>query len=57
MKIQFLGWISTVIILFVLGSTVGEGHGTMDSVFYYPIVADIFLGLIYFFIRGLKDLF
>lgn len=56
MKKQFLIWLAIAFILFGLGSFIGSGAGTLNSIFYWPIVIWFAIGLIYFGIWGIKGL-
>lgn len=38
-------------ILFIIGATVGENKGTMDSFMFWPIVGWFGLGIIYLFLQ------
>lgn len=47
MRNFFIVWIGIAIILFIIGSTVGENKGTTDSFMYWPIIGWIAAGLLY----------
>lgn len=50
MRKQFLLFFGIDLVLFIIGATVGENRGTMDSFMFWPIVIFTSLGLLYFLI-------
>lgn len=47
MRKFFIIWIGIAIILFIIGSTIGENKGTSDSFIFWPIIGWIGAGLLY----------
>lgn len=56
MKKQFLVWLAVAFTIFIVGATVGENKGTVNSFMYWPIIIWFAIGLIYFGAWGIKGL-